>query len=127
MTAANTPRPPLARALGAGLLSRLLTGVAANLAHVVVSRPRGLYFVELAPARVFAATVALNLLGGAVYWALAGGATARRSFALVAAAAAAALSLAALALPLRGFFATVLVVHGVVALGAALVIPRAAR
>ncbi|MBS2025499.1 MAG: hypothetical protein JST92_24125 [Deltaproteobacteria bacterium] len=52
---------PISRTLEAGALSGVLGGIIANFAHVLFAVPQGLYFPELAPLRVFAAVLLVNL------------------------------------------------------------------
>ena len=118
--------PRFALTLNAGLLAGVLTGIAANFAHVVFGGPQGLYFPQLAPLPVFGATLAVGLALAFVWRALATRAHARRTFAiLILAGAAVATALVGLTPGPAHFLRVMIPVHAVVALGVFLVIPRA--
>ena len=118
--------PRLSTTLNAGLLSGVLTGIAANFAHVVFGVPQGLYFQELAPLPVFGATLAVCLALALVWRALATRTDARRTWAILILAGAVVASVLVGLMPGPAHFLRVMIpVHAVVALGAYLVIPRA--
>ena len=120
--------PRLSHTLNAGLLAGVLTGIAANFAHVLFGGPQGLYFPELAPLPVFAATLAVCLALSFVWRGLAGHPGAARTWALLVLAGAVVATVLVGLLPGPVHFLRVMIpVHAVVALGAYLVIPRATR
>lgn len=120
--------PRLTTTLNAGLLAGVLTGIAGNFAHVLFGVPQGLYFPELAPLPVFAATLAVCLALAFVWRGLAPRAGARRAWTLLILAGAVVATALVGLLPGPAHFLRVMIpVHAVVAAGAFLIIPRATR